>query len=140
MSFFYTESYANSTIATPSTTASEGGFMSFAPLIAIFAIFYFLLIRPQQKKYKEQQAMIDALKKGDKVVTSGGIVGIITDIQKEENIIELEIAKEVVIKVTRGNVSTLVADKKSAVKKLGHHVKDKHSKHAKGHKNTTKDE
>ncbi len=57
--------------------------MSFAPMIFIFAIFYFLLIRPQQKKQKELQKSIDALKKGDKVITAGGIIGTITSLQDD---------------------------------------------------------
>jgi len=81
-----------------------GGFTAFIPLILMFGIFYFLLIRPQQKKAKQHQEMINALKKGDKVITSGGIHGRITAVN--DTTITLEIADKVRIKVARGNVAT----------------------------------
>ena len=71
------------------------------PLTLIFAIFYFFLIRPQQKKVKEHKAMVESLKKGDKIVTSGGITGTISrviDIYK----VEVEIADNVTVEVVRG--------------------------------------
>jgi preprotein translocase subunit YajC len=85
--------------------ADGGGFTAFVPLILMFAIFYFLLIRPQQKKAKEHQAMINALKKGDRVITSGGIHGRITSV--DDTTITLEIAEKVKIKVSRGNIGAV---------------------------------
>ncbi|OQW97362.1 MAG: preprotein translocase subunit YajC [Desulfobacteraceae bacterium A6] len=88
--------------------ASSGGdssFMNFIPLILMFVIFYFLLIRPQQKKAKEHREMIGNLKKGDRIITSGGIYGTITGV--EDNTITVEIAEKVRVKVSRGNVSGL---------------------------------
>ncbi len=85
--------------------AQAGGFTPFIPMILIFVIFYFLLIRPQQKKAKEQQEMVNNLKKGDKIITSGGIYGRITSV--DENTLTIEIAEKVRIKVNRGNVSAL---------------------------------
>jgi len=82
-----------------------GGFTAFVPLILMFGIFYFLLIRPQQKKTKQHQEMVNALKKGDKVITSGGIHGRITSVS--DAILTLEIADKVRIKVARGNVATI---------------------------------
>ena len=61
---------------------SGSGFAQFIPLILIFVIFYFFLIRPQQKKVKDHKAMVEALKRGDKVVTSGGIIGSITKVKE----------------------------------------------------------
>ncbi len=81
-----------------------GGFTAFVPLILMFVIFYFLLIRPQQKKAKEHQNMINSLKKGDRVITSGGIHGTIVSL--DETSINLEISDNVKIKVNRGNVGT----------------------------------
>ena len=78
---------------------SPGGFMSFLPLILIFAVFYFLLIRPQQKKAKEQQAFLSTLKKGDTVVSRGGIHGVITGLT--DMVVTLEIADRVRVKVSR---------------------------------------
>lgn len=110
MSIFYSESHADSAISTPS--ANDPGMLSFAPLILIFAIFYFLLIRPQQKKYKEQREMIDKLKIGEVVSTSGGIIGSVHAVDAEKNLVELEISKGVIIKVVRSNISALITDKK----------------------------
>ena len=85
--------------------AGGGGFTAFVPLILMFAIFYFLLIRPQQKKAKEHQAMISALKKGDRVITSGGIHGRITSV--DDTTVTVEVAEKVKIKVSRGNIGAI---------------------------------
>ena len=85
--------------------AAGGGFGAFVPIILMFVIFYFLLIRPQQKKAKEHQEMITGLKKGDKVITSGGIHGQITSL--DETTVTIEIAEKVRIKVTRGTLASL---------------------------------
>jgi len=83
--------------------AGGGGIMSFIPLVLIFVVFYFLLIRPQQKKVKEHQALVEALKRGDAVVTSGGIHGEITGMT--DTVITLEIADNVRIKIARGHIA-----------------------------------
>ena len=80
---------------------SESGFAQFIPLILIFVIFYFFLIRPQQKKVKEHRAMVESLKKGDKIVTSGGITGTITRVIDNDKV-EVEIADNVTVEVIRG--------------------------------------
>jgi preprotein translocase subunit YajC len=85
---------------------AAGGFASFVPLILMFVIFYFLLIRPQQKKQKEHRNMIAELKKGDRIITSGGLHGRITGM--DEATLTLEIAEKVRVKVNRGNVAALV--------------------------------
>jgi preprotein translocase subunit YajC len=89
---------------------------SFFPLIAIFAIFYFLIIRPQIKRMKETQAMIGALKVGDKVATSGGIVGVVKEMLEKENQLEVEIADGIRIKVLKQYVAELVEAKASKTK------------------------
>jgi preprotein translocase subunit YajC len=81
------------------------GFSGFIPLILMFVIFYFLLIRPQQKKTKEHRQMISNLKKGDRIITSGGIHGRITGM--DDATLTVEIADKVRVKVARGNVSAL---------------------------------
>lgn len=80
--------------------------MSFLPIIAIFVVFYFLLIRPQQKRAKETKAMLDALQKGDEVVTAGGMVGRIIKIDAQYT--SVEIAPNVEITVQRGAISQLL--------------------------------
>ena len=77
------------------------GIGQFIPLILIFVIFYFFLIRPQQKKVKEHKAMVEALKRGDKVITSGGITGTVERIIDNDKV-EVEIADNVTVEVVRG--------------------------------------
>jgi preprotein translocase subunit YajC len=84
----------------------SGGFASFIPLILMFVIFYFLLIRPQQKKTKEHRQMIDNLKTGDRIITSGGLHGRITGVS--ESALTVEIAEKVRVKVNRSSVSALM--------------------------------
>ena len=79
----------------------RSGIGHFIPLILIFVIFYFFLIRPQQKKVKEHKAMVESLKKGDKVVTSGGITGTISRVVDNDKV-EIEIADNVTVEVIRG--------------------------------------
>jgi len=88
---------------------AAGGFTALLPMIIIFAIFYFLLIRPQQKKAKEHRAMIESLKPGDQVITSGGIYGRVTGCDDPETV-TLQIADRVRVKCVRTNVSVLIKD------------------------------
>ena len=83
---------------------SQGsGFSAFVPLILMFAIFYFLLIRPQQKKAKQHRELLSSLKKGDRVVSSGGLHGVITGLS--DDVVTMEIAPKVRVKVSRGSVA-----------------------------------
>jgi preprotein translocase subunit YajC len=89
--------------------ASPGGgdfFVSLLPLVLIFAVFYFLLIRPQQRKVKEHRALVDNLKRGDQVLTSGGIFGKITKV--EDHTVNVEIAKDVNVQVQRSTIADIV--------------------------------
>ncbi len=80
----------------------------FVPLILIFAIMYFLLIRPQQKKMKQHQNMVEALRRGDQVVTQGGIVGKVTKV-KEGNEIEVELAEGVKVRVIKSTIAQVLS-------------------------------
>ena len=80
----------------------------FLPLILIFAIMYFLLIRPQQKKVKEHQTMVAALRRGDQVITQGGLIGKVTKV-KEDNELEVELAEGVKVRVVRSTVAQVVS-------------------------------
>ncbi|MBW1801963.1 MAG: preprotein translocase subunit YajC [Deltaproteobacteria bacterium] len=80
-----------------------GGFGAFIPLILMFAIFYFLLIRPQQKKAKMHKEMVGAMRKGDRVITSGGLHGTVTGIT--EAVVTMEIAPKIRVKVSRGSIA-----------------------------------
>lgn len=88
--------------------------MRFLPLFLIFAVFYFLLIRPQQKKLEEHTSLIKALKKGDKVITGGGIVGTVSGLAGDEYVM-VEIAQGVQVKVARSTISGYVKEMDTAL-------------------------
>jgi preprotein translocase subunit YajC len=98
--------YAMGTGGTGGAGGQGGGFGAFVPLILMFAIFYFLLIRPQQKKAKQHKAMLAAVKKGDRVMTSGGLHGTITGITPD--VVTMEIAPKVRVKVSRGSLAGIL--------------------------------
>lgn len=100
MDFLIANAYAQD------AAAQGGGLMGFLPLILIFAVFYFMLIRPQMKRAKEHRKMVSELAKGDEVVTNGGLLGRITDLG--DSFITLELADNVVIKVQRHAVATVM--------------------------------
>ncbi len=85
-----------------------GGFEAFLPLILIFGVFYMLLIRPQLKKLKEHKATISAIRRGDKVVTGGGIIGTVTKLIDDHEI-TVEISDGVKVRVQRGLISTVLS-------------------------------
>lgn len=80
----------------------------FLPLILIFAIMYFLLIRPQQKKMKEHQAMVAAVRRGDQVVTQGGLIGKVTKV-KDDAEIEVELAENVKVRVVKSTIAQVTS-------------------------------
>ena len=86
---------------------SGSGFAQFVPLILIFVIFYFFLIRPQQKKVKEHKLMVTALKRGDEVITSGGIVGKIERVLGDDKV-DILISENVTIQVVQSTIQTLL--------------------------------
>ncbi|UYV38799.1 preprotein translocase subunit YajC [Rhodobacteraceae bacterium D3-12] len=85
-----------------------GAIAQFLPLILIFAIMYFLLIRPQQKKMKEHQAMIEAVRRGDQVITQGGIIGKVTKV-KDDGELEVEIADGVKVRVIKSTLAQVLS-------------------------------
>ncbi|PJF10965.1 preprotein translocase subunit YajC [Pseudorhodobacter sp. MZDSW-24AT] len=98
--------------ATPAYAQAAGGgaaaaFTSFVPLILIFAIMYFLLIRPQQKKLKEHKALVEALRRGDQVLTQGGIVGKVTHVNDDGTIL-VEIAEGVKVKIVKATIVSVM--------------------------------
>lgn len=98
---FISEAYAQA-------AASPGGadmLASFLPLVLIFVVFWFLMIRPQQKRMKAHRALVAALKKNDKVVTNGGILGVVTKAVDGENDVEVEIATGIRVRVLRSAVA-----------------------------------
>ena len=93
---------------------SGQGIAQFIPLILIFIIFYFFLIRPQQKRVKDHKAMVESLKRGDEVITSGGIIGTIDRVMEDDRI-EVIIGEGVKVQIIRSTITSLL--KKEEVKK-----------------------
>lgn len=98
--------------APPQGAAAGGGMMAqfqgLIPLVFMFAIFYFLLIRPQQKKAKEHRALLEALKRGDQVVTAGGMHGKVTAL--DDQVVTLEIAPGVNVRINKGYIASVKQD------------------------------
>tara|TARA_Y100000590_G_scaffold440118_1_gene565132 strand:+ start:87 stop:371 length:285 start_codon:yes stop_codon:yes gene_type:complete len=90
------------------------GIAQFIPLILIFVIFYFFLIRPQQKRVKDHKAMVASLKRGDEIITSGGIIGTIDRVMEDDRI-EVTIGENVKVQIIRSTITSLL--KKEEVKK-----------------------
>lgn len=85
-----------------------GGLGMLLPIILIFVIMYFLMIRPQQKKHREHQQMIQSLRKGDKVITSGGLFGTVLNIKEKENVVVVKIAENVKVEIQRSSIAGLI--------------------------------
>ena len=100
--------FASPAFAQAAGAGPGGAIASFLPLILIFGIMYFLLIRPQQKKLKEHKAMVEALRRGDQVLTAGGIVGKVASVGAD-GMIEVEIAANVKVKVMRHTITQVMS-------------------------------
>lgn len=100
-------------MAQPSQSGQQANpIAAFMPLILIFIIFYFLLIRPQQKKQKEVKQMLSTIQKGDKIITTGGIHGIVANIK--EDIVSVKIADDVKIDVSRSCIAVVKREKEES--------------------------
>ena len=93
---------------------SGQGIAQFIPLILIFIIFYFFLIRPQQKRVKEHKVMVESLKRGDEIITSGGIIGVVDRVMEDDRI-EVIIGENVKVQIIRSTVTSQL--KKEEIKK-----------------------
>ena len=93
---------------------NSSGFAQFIPLILIFVIFYFFLIRPQQKRVKDHRAIVQGLKRGDEVITSGGIIGVVDRVMEDDRI-EVIIGEGTKVQIIRSTITSLL--KKEEVKK-----------------------
>ena len=100
---FVTPAYAQ---AAAPAAGGAAAFAQFIPLLLVFVIMYFLILRPQQKKMAAHRAMVEALKKGDNIITQGGIIGKVVAVRDDE--IEVEIAQGVRIRVVRGTIAQVV--------------------------------
>jgi preprotein translocase subunit YajC len=102
MSFFISDALADGATA----ASSDGGLLGMLPLLLIFVLFYFMLIRPQTKRAKEHKNMVAELSKGDEVVTAGGVLGRVTDVG--ESFLTVKIANDVQVKVQKHTITALV--------------------------------
>jgi preprotein translocase subunit YajC len=93
---------ATSSTAYAASPSEAGGIVQLAPLLLIMVVFYFLLIRPQQKRLKEHKSLVEGMKKGDKVVTAGGIIGTVIDVSDDE--IRVEIAEGTRVRIKRDTI------------------------------------
>ena len=91
------------------SAGAAGGIISFVPIILIFVIMYFLMIRPQQKKVKEHKAMVEAVRRGDQVVTSGGLIGKVTKVDDQKGEVEVELAPNVKVRVVKSTLSQVMS-------------------------------
>ena len=98
--------FISSAFAQAPSTGGDAGLMGFLPIILMFVLLYFLMIRPQMKRAKEQKAMVDALQKGDEIITAGGVLGRISAVT--DAYITVEIAANTEVTVQRGAVQTLL--------------------------------
>lgn len=105
--FLISSAYAQDALASPQA-ATSGMFMQLIPFVLIFAVFYFILLRPQQKKFNEHKQMLDNIRRGDKIVTGGGIIGSIVKLDGPEHLV-VEIAEGVKVKILRNTVQTVLA-------------------------------
>jgi preprotein translocase subunit YajC len=102
----------------------QSALVQFLPLILIFVVFYFLLIRPQQRKQKEHRAMLEAVRRGDRVVTGGGILGTISKVVSPEEV-EVDLAPNVRVRVLRSTISSVLSKPDPAAAREAAREKDK---------------
>ena len=110
MNFLISPAYAQDAAQNASPLGSLGQFASIVPFVLVFGVFYFLLMRPQQQRQKQLKATVAALKRGDRVVTAGGIIGVVQKAREGASEIEVEIAAGVRVLVLRDTISSVVGD------------------------------
>jgi preprotein translocase subunit YajC len=109
----------------------QSALIQFLPLVLIFIVFYFLLIRPQQKKQKDHRTMLDALRRGDRIVTGGGILGTVNKVVGPEEV-EVDIATGVRVRVLRSTITSVLAKPDPAAAREAAREKDRESARDKG--------
>ncbi len=109
---FISSAFAQEAVATAAKQPSL--ISSMAPLLLIFAVFYFFIIRPQQKKLRDHQSLLNAISKGDQVVTNSGIFGSVAKIEDQDGLLVLEIAEQVRIKIRKEAIAEVLNQKKTA--------------------------
>ncbi len=114
MSLLISTAYAQDAAANAGPLGGLGQFASVLPIVLVFAVFYFLLLRPQQQRQKQLKATLSALRRGDRVVTAGGIIGVVQRVKEGSSEIEVEIAPNVRVQVLRDTISSVVTEAPAA--------------------------
>jgi len=107
-----------------------GGLMSLLPLVLIFVVFYFILIRPQQKKAKEHRAMLADLKRGDQIVTGGGVIATVVRVAPDNEEVIAEIAKDIRVKIVKSTIQRVLRDQDEAPPKQDNEPRGKADRQA----------
>ena len=110
MTLLISPAYAQDAAAGAGPLGNLGGIVQILPFVLVFAVFYFLLMRPQQQRQKQLKATVAALKRGDRVVTAGGILGVVQKVREGSSEIEVEIATGVRVMVLRDTISSVLGD------------------------------
>ncbi|WP_347938905.1 preprotein translocase subunit YajC [Rickettsia oklahomensis] len=118
------------------TNSLQSGLMSLIPMILICAVFYFLLLRPQEKRRKEREKLVSKVKHGEEVLTSSGIYGIVSKVSENDPNIEIEIAKDVHIKVLKSAIIDITSHSKTAQVKKGNNKNNKKDRKVSGAKSS----
>lgn len=106
---FISSAWAQEAATAAAGAAQQPGVLAnIAPLFLIMVVFYFLLIRPQQKRLKEHQNMIESIKRGDKIVTAGGVIATVTKVEDDAHV-QVEIAPEIKVKIVRSTISSVLS-------------------------------
>ena len=113
---FISQAFAQAAAGAAPGGGGMEGLLQFAPLVLIFVVFYFLMIRPQQKRQKQHQATVRAAKRGDRILTSGGIIGVISKANETDNDVEVEIAQGIKVRVVRSAISEVLNRNPEAAK------------------------
>lgn len=124
--FFISDSFAQEAASVAATP--DFSFASFVPLLAIFGIFYLLIIRPQSKKMKEHQEMINSLKVGRKVITNSGFKGIVRRVDDKNNEVDVEIADNVIVTMVKGYIADFTEEEKAKLAKSEGKISNKKTK------------
>ncbi|WP_341787691.1 preprotein translocase subunit YajC [Rickettsia endosymbiont of Cantharis rufa] len=118
------------------TSSLQSGLTSLIPMVLIFAVFYFLLLRPQEKRRKEREKLVGEVKKGEEVLTNSGIYGIVTKVNENDNNIEIEIAKDVRIKALKSAIVDITSRSKDVPVKKEDDKDNKKDKRVSGAKSS----
>lgn len=118
------------------TNSLQSGLISLIPMVLIFAVFYFLLLRPQEKRRKEREKLVSEVKKGEEVLTNSGIYGIVSKVSENEPNIEVEIAKDVRIKVLKSAIIDITSRSKDVAVKKEDNKNNKKDKKVSGAKSS----